>query len=171
VKKIEMRLDRDEFVVTFDPTKADAKRLIATIKNAGYTAQVVGNENKLLVTANAPAMLPSGFALLDRALAQAKTENKLIVLEFFAEWCAPCQRMEKTTFVDARVVNLIARALVVRIDTDQYADIAARMGVVGLPDIRLVKSDGNIIRQLRGYVDADSFARELERALRLRETK
>lgn len=166
-----MHLDRDEFVVTFDAAKANIKRLIATIKNAGYTAQVVSNETKSFVTANAPAVLPSGFALLDDALAQAKAENKLIVLDFFAEWCAPCKRMEKTTFVDARVVNLLARAVVVRIDTDQQADIAARMGVVGLPDIRLVKSDGSIIRQLRGYVDADAFVNELEQALRLRERK
>lgn len=166
-----MHLDRDEFVVTFDAAKADIKRLIATIKNAGYTAQVVSNETKSPVDANAPAVLPSGFALLDNALARAMAENKLIVLDFFAEWCAPCQRMEKTTFVDGRVANLLARAVVVRIDTDQHADIAAQMGVVGLPDIRFVKPDGSIIRQLRGYVDAESFVKELELAFRFMEVK
>ncbi|MBL8208329.1 MAG: thioredoxin family protein [Blastocatellia bacterium] len=171
MKKIEMLLDRDEFVVTFDAAKADAKRLIATIKNAGYTAQVVSGDANESIAANAHAMLPSGFALLDNALARANAENKLIVLDFFAEWCAPCQRMEKTTFVDARVANLLARTVVVRIDTDQHADIAAQMGVVGLPDIRFVKPDGSIIRQLRGYVDAESLVKELEQALRFGETK
>lgn len=166
-----MWLDRDEFVVTFDPTKADAKRLIATIKTAGYTAQVVGNETKSPVAANVPAVLPSGIALLDNAMIQAKAENKLIVLDFFAEWCVPCKRMEKTTFVDARVTSLFARAVVVRIDTDQHADAAARMGVIGLPDIRFIKLDGSIIRQLRGYVDVESFVKELEQALRFVETK
>lgn len=166
-----MRLDRDEFVVTFDSTKVDAKRLIATIKSAGYTAQIISNKTKTLVATSAPALLPSGFALLDNAMEQAKAENKLIVLDFFSEWCAPCKRMEKTTFVDANVTRLLARVVVVRIDTDQRAEVAERMGVVGLPDIRLVKPNGSVIRQLRGYIDAESFVRELELAMRTLETK
>lgn len=171
MKKIEMLLDRDEFVVTYDSSKATAKRLIATIKTAGYTAQIIGSDAKKPDASNAPTMLPRGFVLLDNAMAQAKAENKLIVLDFFAEWCAPCKRMEKTTFVDARVVKLLARAVVVRIDTDQQAEVAERMGVVGLPDIRLVKPDGSVIRQLRGYVDAETFLNEMEQALRLLDAK
>lgn len=171
MKKIEMLLDRHEFVVTYDPAKASAKRLIATIKTAGYTAQVIGSDAKKSVASKAPTMLPSGFVLLDNAIAQAKAENNLIVLDFFAEWCAPCKRMEKTTFVDARVAKLLARAVVVRIDTDQQAEVAERMGIVGLPDIRLVKPDGNVIRHLRGYIGAEAFLNELEQALRLLDAK
>ena len=102
----------------------------------------------------------------DEALARAKTENKLIVLDFFAEWCAPCKRMEKTTFIEARVASLLTRCVLVRIDTDQHAELAERIDVVGLPDIRLVRPDGEVIRHFKGYVDADTLANELEQALR-----
>lgn len=161
-----MRLDRDEFVVTYDPSQADAKLLIATIREAGYTAQVVTGGAKRRGSEAGPATLPQGLRLLDEALARAKEENKLLILDFFAEWCAPCQRMEQTTFADARVKDLLERCVVVKIDTDQQEGIAQRLGVIGLPDIRFVMPDGTVVRHLRGFQDANAFASELERLIR-----
>jgi thiol:disulfide interchange protein len=154
-----MRLERAEFVVTFDAAQATIKTLLATIKEAGYTAQVVGSKT----TAATPALttLPPNFALLNEALQHARAENKLLVLDFSAAWCAPCQRMEKTTLVDARVKALLQRCVLLRIDTDAQPELAQKLGVVGLPDIRLVMPDGNIVRRLRGFLDAEALAAEL----------
>ncbi|HKQ79492.1 MAG TPA: thioredoxin domain-containing protein [Blastocatellia bacterium] len=115
--------------------------------------------------------MPHGFALLDKALGQAQKERKPIVLDFFAEWCAPCQRMEKATFKDEKVRDFLERCVFVRVDTDKHPDIAKRMSVEGLPDIRFVLPDGKVIRQLRNFQDAESFTAELEGLLRKVETK
>ena len=159
-----MKLDRDEFVVTYDPAQVEPARLIATIKETGYTARVVRGTGKS-TTGTAPLSLPRGFALLDEALAQAQKEKKPVVLDFFAEWCAPCQRMEKTTFIDERVKALLGRCAFLRIDTDEQPEISRRMNVEGLPDIRFVTPDGKVVKQLRSYQDAESFAEELGRFL------
>lgn len=45
VSKIEMLLERDEFVVTYDPTKATDELLIETVKQSGFTARVVTDQN------------------------------------------------------------------------------------------------------------------------------
>ena len=166
-----MLLDRDEFVVTYDPAKADPAKLIATIKESGYTAQVVGDKVGQAAPGSLPLTLPQGFPLLDEAMARAKHEKKLVVLDFFAEWCAPCKRMEKTTFADARVKALLERCVVVRIDTDRQEELARRLGVVGLPDIRFALPDGAPLRRLRGFQDADAFVSELERLLRQVESR
>jgi thiol:disulfide interchange protein len=165
VQKIEMRLDRDEFVVTYDPAQVEPARLITTIKETGYTARVVSGKGKASLSATALAV-PRGFALLDDALAEAQREGKPVVLDFFAEWCAPCQRMEKTTFKDEKVIALLERFVLVRVDTDKHPDIAVRMAVEGLPDIRFVLPDGKVIKQLRNFQDAESFTSELEGLLR-----
>lgn len=159
-----MRLEREEFVVTFDAARVSVATLLATIKAAGYTAQMV--DKQTTVRPLTPTALPSGFALLDEALAQARAEHKLLVLDFTAEWCAPCQQMEKTTFVDARVKALLQRCVLVKIDTDAQPELAQKLGVVGLPDIRLVTPEGNSVRQLRGWLNAEALAVELEAALK-----
>jgi len=41
-----MRLDRDEFKVTYDPAQVEPAKLIATIKETGYTARVVSGKEE-----------------------------------------------------------------------------------------------------------------------------
>ena len=166
-----MLLDRDEFVVTFDPAKTSEARLIAVVRQSGYTAQVVVGKDKAAELMATLEMMPSGFTLLDDALATARREHKLLVLDFNAEWCVPCRRMEKTTLVDRRVAELLDHIVFVRVDTDRHSEIAQKLGVVGLPDIRFVLPDGRVIRQLRGFQDADPFAALLEQAIRQIPTK
>jgi lambda repressor-like predicted transcriptional regulator len=76
-----MRLDRDEFAITYDPAKVAPAEIIATIKESGYTARVVSGKGKV---SQKPILLslPRGFALLDEALAQAQRERKPVVLDF-----------------------------------------------------------------------------------------
>jgi thiol:disulfide interchange protein len=158
-----MKLDRDEFLVTYDSAKTDTNVLVATVKKTGYTAQVVSLKNKsaALVT----KVLPLGFPILDEAIAKAKAENKPIVIDLNAEWCAPCRQLERLTFPDPTVKAWLEQTIFLRIDTDKYPEIAQRLGVEGLPDIRFVLPDGTIIRQLRSFQDAESFAVELEKLL------
>jgi thiol:disulfide interchange protein len=161
-----MRLERDEFVITYDGTKATPQDLIATIRKAGYTAQVVGGKDQGNTPVTTPAVLPPGFAILDDALARARSDRKPVVLDFLAEWCAPCKRMEKTTFADDRVKALLQQCILVRIDVDQHEELTRQVGVIGLPDLRFVTPDGKIIRKLRGYQFPDDFATELEHLIR-----
>ena len=140
--------------------------MIAKVKSSGYTAQVVTAKDKTAELTAKLEMVPIGLALLDEAMAKARRENKAVVLDFSAEWCVPCRRMEKTTLVDSHVMELLKQVIFVRIDSDAYPEIAQKLGVVGLPDIRFVAPDGRVLRQLRGFQEAASFAAALNQLIR-----
>ena len=43
--KIEMLLESDEFIVTYDHSKANEELLTETVKKTGFSAQVVTDQN------------------------------------------------------------------------------------------------------------------------------
>ena len=68
-----MQLERDEFLVTFDPAKAGPDDLTAIIKQAGYTSYVVTGESQPKPAPAQPAA--SNDSLWTDALARAKREG------------------------------------------------------------------------------------------------
>jgi thiol:disulfide interchange protein len=157
-----MMLEKDEFLVTYDASKATDDLLVESVKKSGYTARVVIDQN------NKPeekevSILPQGFAILDKAMAQAKQENKPLVLDFHAEWCIPCRQMEKDVFPNPRVAALLKKVIFVRIDTDKESELTHKLGVVGLPDIRFANADGKIVSKTVGFQDVEAFSEGLEK--------
>ncbi len=160
-----MHLDRDEFEVTFDSLQIDEQRIIEAIDRTGFKATLVASRPKVKTTgeqSQGDFALPRGFKVLDDALAQARRENKPLLIDFYAEWCLPCQRMEKETFADVKVKELLQSIVLLKIDTDKEPILSERFGVVGLPDFRLMSSNGEEFRRLRGFQTVDKFLKDLE---------
>ena len=42
----------------------------------------------------------------EKALAQAKAENKILFMDAYTTWCGPCKLMTKNTFPDSSVATL-----------------------------------------------------------------
>ena len=159
-----MRLDRDQFIVTYDPSKADEDKIIATIQESGYSARAEADGQET-GAASTRTLLKDAPRLFTEALDRAKRERKPIVLDFYAEWCVPCKRMSRETFSDPKVKSLLDQCVLVEIDTDRYPDLARKFGVTGLPDVRFLSHDGTEKRKLLDYQDAASFAKALSQLL------
>lgn len=161
--KVEMLLDRDQFVVTFRQSLAKVADLISIVKKSGFEAQVVSEPVPEARKENDPQ--PEFPHFFVEALARAGQEQKPIVLDFSADWCLPCQRMEKETFSDPEVAALLKRCIVLRVDPDEHPSLAQQFRVVGLPDIRLLDGSGKQRKQLLDFHEARLFQSELEELL------
>jgi thiol:disulfide interchange protein len=97
----------------------------------------------------------------DAALKQARSEGKLVLIDFFAAWCGPCQLMERTTFVDDEVKRSLTGFVPLKIDVDRQPQVAARYGVEGLPTTLVVDAHGKPVAQAVGYLDAKEYVKTL----------
>lgn len=93
----------------------------------------------------------------DQALQQAKTDNKLVVIDFFATWCGPCKVMERTTFANERVRSRMKDFVPLKIDVDKQGKIATRYGIQGMPTTAVVKADGETVTGTVGLLGAEDF--------------
>jgi thiol:disulfide interchange protein DsbD len=109
---------------------------------------------------------------LDAALAAGGAGGTM--LDFYADWCVECVRMERTTFIDPGVVALMDQLQLLQADvtpndeTDQA--LMRQYGIIGPPAILFFDRDGEEMQAYRlvGYFDAEEFSAHLEKVLAAR---
>jgi thiol:disulfide interchange protein DsbD len=98
---------------------------------------------------------PSGWLEqdLEGALAKARAERKLVLVDIYAEWCAQCKELDEKTWPDASVKQWIAQnAVAIRIDTDaKRKDLAAKLQIRSYPTVILLDGEGRERGRILGY--------------------
>jgi thioredoxin 1 len=91
-------------------------------------------------TANEPLSV-DGQSQLDDVV----TEHDVVLVDFYADWCGPCQMLEPT------VEKLAAEtdATVAKVDVDVNQGLAAAYGVQGVPTLVLF-ADGEQVEEVVG---------------------
>ena len=96
----------------------------------------------------------------DSAFRRARSENRVVMVEFYADWCVWCKRMDSSTFTHAEVVGLLgASAVPLRIDGEREGKmLAAKFRVDGYPTIVFLSPDERELGRVPGYLDGPEFA-------------
>lgn len=89
---------------------------------------------------------------------QQQTKNKVVLVDFWASWCAPCRMM-------APVLNDVASELkgnshVGKVDIEQYQSLATRFKVRNIPTLILFKN-GTEINRFVGIKSKDFLLKEI----------
>src|SRR5437667_248309 len=92
----------------------------------------------------------------DDLFTRAATEKRFVILDLEAVWCHWCHVMEKTTYANPQVQELLAsKYLPVRVDQDANPDLSSRYGDWGWPATIVFGPDGTEIAKIRGYIEPE----------------
>lgn len=100
---------------------------------------------------------------LEDNLTEAKQQDQLTILDFYADWCVSCRSMEKNIFTDPKVASVLRKFKRLKIDltnnTTEDKLIMKQLSVFNPPTFIFYNKDGNEIKNTRiiGEVDTESF--------------
>ncbi len=85
---------------------------------------------------------------------------KPVLVDFWAEWCAPCRMLGPT--IDAIAEQFSETAGVVKVNVDDNTATAQRYGIKGIPTLILF-SGGKEVERVVGATSKESISRMIEK--------
>lgn len=94
--------------------------------------------------------------------------NQPIMVDFFANWCGPCQMA--APIIDKLAKEYSAKAMVAKVDVDENSDIAQQYGVMSIPTVIILKKNAKgeveVFDRQVGFVGETGYRQMLEKALK-----
>ena len=98
--------------------------------------------------------------LTDGNFEQTINSGKVVLVDFWAQWCGPCRRLAPT--VDELATDYDGKLVVAKMDVDENPNTPNRFSVRGIPTLLLFKG-GQVVEQVVGLTDKDALKKVIDK--------
>jgi len=97
-------------------------------------------------------------------IAEAKAQNKPVLMDFYADWCIPCLELDRKTFTDAEVIDATKEFVRLKVDLTHFDSpdseaLRKKFTIAGVPTIVFLNKNGEEVLSSRvvGYIPPKEF--------------
>ena len=85
-----------------------------------------------------------------------------VLVDFWADWCGPCKMAAPEVAKTAK--DMAGRAVVLKVDTERYPELASRFNVRGIPNFAIFRA-GRLVQQQAGAVGHEQMENWLNQSV------
>ena len=101
-----------------------------------------------------------------QGLEEARASKQPVMIDFFATWCGACVELDKFTFSDPEVQSRLEDFVKIKLDfsrgSDQVEELKKKYGIVGLPVVLFLDSEGKPLKRLEKFVGPKEFLKIMD---------
>ncbi|MCE5251178.1 thioredoxin fold domain-containing protein [bacterium] len=116
------------------------------------------------------------FTDWDKGIEEAKKTKKPVVVDFYADWCVYCKKMDKETFSAPEIKKRLADGWIgIRLNAEKgdlsgtydgktmtYPQLTQYFGVTGFPSFLFIDKELKPMRPVPGFIEKDTFGPMLD---------
>ncbi len=85
-------------------------------------------------------------------------KNRLALIDFYADWCGPCQALKPV--IEELAGEMKGKVAFAKMDVDQNRESAGKYGIMSMPTL-LVFREGKLVDRLVGALPKDAIRQRL----------
>ncbi len=155
-------LDREKPIFVYCLSGARSAEAAAYLRNKGFKT-VYEMDGGILRwrAANLPetgtAPKATGMSM-EEYQAKVLQSDKIVLVDFYADWCAPCKKMEP--YLKEIEREMAAKVVLLRINADDNPELCQALGVDALPTLKVYKKGQQTWSNV-GYIDKPNVLKQL----------
>lgn len=151
-------LDKEKPVMVYCLSGGRSKKAASHLKELGFKNIIELNGGYLAWSKSNPNTNNSWTGMTKEAYNQLLVSDKTVVIDFYAEWCAPCKKM--APYLEKLNKELANKVIIHRIDADKNKSLFNALGYEGLPVV-LVYKNGKETFKKNQFVSEEELRKEL----------
>ena len=131
-------LDKEKPVFVYCLSGGRSKKAASHLKDLGFKNIIELNGGYLAWSKVNANTNDAWIGMTKEAYNQLLVSDKIVVIDFYAEWCAPCKKM--APYLDKMSKELADKVIIHRIDADKNKSLFNALGYEGLPVVLVYKN-------------------------------